>query len=71
MKLRSSAVELTSELENEIAMAMLIQKRHAGRIGSIEARELIEKVKGALDNKGSADSAEPAPQDLIEGFPVH
>lgn len=49
---------------------MLIEKRHADRLGALEARDLIEKVKWAL-RRGPAESIEPMEQDLIDGFAVH
>lgn len=69
MKVRSRVSELTNDLENDLAQMMLIEKRHAGRIGSQEAREIIEKVKGVL--RHDAPVGEPAEQDYVEGFPVH
>ncbi|NOT48982.1 MAG: hypothetical protein HOP17_14680 [Acidobacteria bacterium] len=70
MKLRSRVEKLTNELENDLARMMLIEKRHAGKIGSQQARELIAKVKGALSNDPSKDAG-PAEQDFVEGFRIH
>ena len=66
MKERSSAIETKDELENDLTRVMLIEKRHAGRIGSRQARDLIEKVKDVLHQ-----TDDHIPQDLIGDFPVH
>jgi hypothetical protein len=63
MKVKSSAIELTGELENDLALAMLIEKRLSAKIGSRQARDLIEKVKDVLHH---ADDT----QDLVSDFPV-
>lgn len=70
MKVRSSAIELTNELEKDLALVMLIEKRGAGRIGPIQARDLIEKIKGAL-RKPLVTASDPLAQELSEGFPFH
>lgn len=64
MKERSSAAETKDELENDLALVMLIEKRHAAKIGSRQALELIEKVKDVLHH---ADDT----QDLVSDFPIH
>lgn len=66
MKERSSAIKTKDELENDLALVMLIEKRHAGRIGSRQARDLIEKVKDILHH-----SDDQGTQDLVTDFPVH
>jgi hypothetical protein len=70
MKARSKAHTLTVELENDLACAMLIERRHAEKIGTRQARELIERIKHAL-TEGSPEAADQLTQDLISGFPVH
>ncbi len=44
-------MDLKDEIENELAMAILIEKRHARKIDDGSGRELIVKIKGALDQK--------------------
>jgi hypothetical protein len=61
-------MELRDEIENDLALAMLIEKRHALKVGSKEARDLIEKIKNALDIKNTPDS--PA-QALKDRLPFH
>jgi hypothetical protein len=68
MKGKSSAGELTEELENDLALVMLIEKRHSEKIGSRQARDLIEKVKDVLSD---SHVDEPGAQDLISDFPIH
>lgn len=70
MKAKSSAKELANDLENDLALVMLIEKRHAGKIGSRQARDLIEKVKGALAKTGDEIADLPA-HDLTVDFHVH
>ena len=67
----SDARKLRDELENDLALAMLIERRHARKIGSKQARDLIEKIKtvlGATDTEYTADI--PA-QNLNDRFPFH
>jgi hypothetical protein len=71
MKIKSSAKELTDDLENDLALVMLVEKRHAAKIGSRQARDLIEKVKDALSEDGLDEGADRSAQDLISDFPVH
>jgi hypothetical protein len=71
MKIKSSAKELTDDLENDLALVMLVEKRHAAKIGSRQARDLIEKVKDALAENPSDEAADHRTQDLVSDFPVH
>jgi len=41
-------MDLKNELENELAVAILIEKRHKRQIDPDSSRELIDKIKGAL-----------------------
>jgi hypothetical protein len=68
MKEKPSAKELTDDLENDLALVMLVEKRHSAKIGSRQARDLIEKVKGALSEEVGEDHTA---QDLVSDFPVH
>ena len=65
MKAKPSAQELTEDLENDLALVMLIEKRHSAKIGSRQARDLIEKVKDVL----SEDRDET--QEIVSAFPIH
>lgn len=67
MKVKSSATELTSELENDLALVMLIEKRHSAKIGSRQARDLIERVKDVLSENHAVEST----QELSGDFPIH
>lgn len=71
MKVRSTAIELTNEIEKDLALVMLIERRHAEKIGSTQALELIEKVTGALNNNRPETASEAIAQDLVEAFPFH
>lgn len=48
-------MDLKDELENELAMAILIEKRLARKIGADDGRELIGKIKGALSSEIPGD----------------
>ena len=67
----SDTMELRDDLENDLALAMLIERRHEQKIGSKQARDLINRIKNAL---GAANienpSALPA-QNLDDHFPFH
>lgn len=65
MKIRSRAIKLADDLEKDVALAMLIEKRLSEKIGSRRARDLIEKVKGVL----TEHAADQVPPDLVGGFP--
>ncbi len=56
------ATEVRDELENDLALAMLIQKRHSKKIGSEQARDLIEKIKNALGRSEVENICEPPAQ---------
>lgn len=71
MKTRSSGTELTNELEKDLALVMLIEKRHSAKIGAEEARELIERVKDVLHDSFTGDEPSAFPQDFVDGFPIH
>lgn len=60
MKAVSDAMELKDELENDLALAMLIEGRHSQKIGSEQARDLIEKIKHVLGT-GDIESASDTP----------
>ncbi|MEO7672795.1 MAG: hypothetical protein ABIU09_01805 [Pyrinomonadaceae bacterium] len=64
-------MELRDEIENDLALAMLIEKRHALKVGSKEARDLIEKIKSALKAENVETAADTPPQDLGAHFPFH
>ncbi|MFL6467727.1 MAG: hypothetical protein ACJ72Z_07190 [Pyrinomonadaceae bacterium] len=49
-------MDLKDELENELALAILIEMRQARNIDADASRELIWKIKGAL---ASSDSPDP------------
>ncbi|PYS86386.1 MAG: hypothetical protein DMF62_16095 [Acidobacteria bacterium] len=53
-------MDLKNELENELAVAILIEKRHKRQIDADSSRELIDKIKGAL----SIDIS--SPDDAVE-----
>ena len=71
MKAVLDAMELTNELENDLALAMLIERRHSGKIGSEQARDLIEKIKSALGSADVENLADLSAQNLNEHFPFH
>lgn len=48
-------MDVKDELENELAMAILIEKRVARNIGTDGGRELIVKIKGALSPDDASD----------------
>lgn len=59
---------MTSEIENDLAFVMFVERRRSARIGSRQARDLIIKVKDALDEgRGLAGG----PQELASEFPIH
>ena len=41
-------MNLLNELENDLALAFLVEKKHTGKIDSQDARALIAKVKKVL-----------------------
>lgn len=70
MKAVSDTMELKDELENDLALAMLIEGRHSGKIGSEQARELIDKIKHALGPANIEPSTEKPDQNLNQEFPL-
>lgn len=64
-------MELRDEIENDLALAMLIEKRHAVKVGSKEARNLIEKIKNVLSSAAFEETADPPAQPLNDRFPFH
>ena len=51
-------MDLKNELENELAVAILVEKRHKRQIDHDSSRELIDKIKGALSGDiSSTDDA--------------
>lgn len=50
-------MELKDELENELAMAILIEKRLARKLDVDGGRELIGRIRGALSNDDPIDEA--------------
>lgn len=60
----TDAMELRDELENDLALAMLIERRHARKIGSEQARDLIERIKNALSAADPEDAADIPVQNL-------
>ena len=71
MKAKAGTNELAGDLENDLAIAMLIEKRLSGRIGSLQALDLIAQVKHALADSSAPTDGEETAQNLIDGFPVH
>ena len=61
-------MDLKDELVNELAMAILIEKRLARKIGTDGGRELIGKIKGALSSDRQID--EPA-HEVVEAAPAN
>ena len=55
-----SQMDLKDELENELAVAILIEKRHKRPIDADSSRELIDRIKGALTGDISS------PDDALE-----
>jgi hypothetical protein len=60
----SDAMELRDELENDLALAMLIERRHARKIGSEQARELIAKIKTVLSASNEENASDLPVQNL-------
>lgn len=71
MKAVLDAMELTDELENDLALAMLIERRHWPKIDSGQARDLIEKIKNALASADVENLTDLPAQNLNEHFPFH
>lgn len=68
----SDARKLRDELENDLALAMLIERRHARKIGSKQARDLIEKIKTVLGSSTDVENTADLPaQNLNDRFPFH
>ena len=58
-------MDLKDELENELAMAILIEKRLAGKLDKEGGRELIVKIKVALSSESSTHEAAPLTADAV------
>ena len=71
MRAKSTAKELSNEVENDLAMVMLIEKRHASKIGMQQARDLIERVKRALSDTRDEENGELARLDHTSNVLVH
>lgn len=67
----SDARKLRDELENDLALAMLIERRHARKIGSKQARDLIETIKTVLGATDVENTADLPAQNLNDRFPFH
>lgn len=67
----SDARKLRDELENDLALAMLIERRHARKIGSTQARDLIEKIKSVLGAADVENTTDLPAQNLNDHFPFH
>ena len=50
-------MDLKSELENEVLLAILIEKRGVKGIDGNDSRELVAKIKGAMKSDESKTSA--------------
>ena len=61
-------MDLKDELENELAMAILIEKRVARKIGTDGGRELIGKIKGVLSKEIPTDDKH---QEIAEAASAH
>ena len=65
------ARKLRDELETDLALAMLIERRHSTKIGSRQAQDLIEKIKSVL-GAGDGEKTHDLPaQKLNDRFPFH
>ena len=57
-------MNLLNELENDLALAFLVEKKHTEKIDSKDARALIAKVKNVLQTvsfkKESTEKTSPA-----------
>lgn len=51
-------MNLISDLESELAYAVLIEKKHADKIGSKDILPLIERLNDALASVSSKDETE-------------
>jgi hypothetical protein len=60
-------MELKDEIANELAMAILIERRHAQKIDADGGRELIGKIKGALATEKAADECTPEASEAAAG----
>jgi len=54
-------MDLKNELENEVLLAILTQKRQAKGIDGENSRELVSKIKGALKSEDTELSANIPP----------
>lgn len=64
-------MEFKDELENDLALAMLVEKRHSRRIGSKQARNLIDKIKEVLAPNDEQNAIDAPAQTLNDRFPFH
>jgi len=64
-------MDLKNELENEVLLAILTQKRLAKGIELENSRELIAKIKGALKRDELDISACHTPVSALEADHVH
>lgn len=59
-------MDLKNELENEVLLAILTQKRQARGIDGDNSRELVSKIKGALKSDEKDDSVATVPLTATE-----
>lgn len=67
----SDTMELRDDLENDLALAMLIERRHEQKIGSKQARDLINRIKTALGAANIENPDDLPAQNLDDDFPFH
>jgi hypothetical protein len=60
-------MELKDEIANELALAILIERRHAQKIDADGGRELIGKIKGALATEKAEDLSPPEVAEAAAG----
>lgn len=52
-------MNVISDLGNELAMAVLVEKKHREKINSLEALNLIRKVQAVLQTSAVSDEEVP------------
>lgn len=62
---------LKDELENDLALAILVERRHAQKIDGDGGRELIGKIKDVLDLEEPKETSDPSHQAIVEAAIAH
>ncbi len=63
-------MDLKNELENDLALALLIEKRHACKISIQNGRELIGRIKDVLEPEMEISNAESLDESLLSSVSV-